>query len=103
MLSNRHMERSQTVSTEHQLSIIVFLFLSHQRFILFICCSFIYLSLYNSLNIYIAWGPCYAALLITILLIGRTEAAVRDGSHALQLNLLQHVHVATKTERGSYG
>lgn len=37
---------------------------------------------------------------MTISLIGATEAAVRDGSGALQLNMLRHAHVLAKPERG---
>lgn len=73
--------------------------LSHQYSILFKCCSFISSSLYYSLSIYVA--PCCAALLTTILLIGWTEAAARDGSHALLLNVLQHARVAPERETGT--
>lgn len=92
MLSNRCMEREQREASRSPLntscplwsSLVFSLSLSHQCSVLFLCCCFIAPSLYYSLSAHIARGPCYATLLMTILLIGATEAAVRDASHALK-------------------
>ncbi len=63
--------------------------------LLYLCISWLFID--------IAWDPCYATLLMTILLISTTEAAVRDGSHALQLNMLPHAHMLVRRDEKRKG
>ncbi len=60
---------------------------------LFLFCSFICQSCYYSLSTDIARGPCYATLLMTILMIRATDDAVRE------INMLLHVHMMVKLQK----
>lgn len=104
MLSNRCVEKAngKTVSAEHQLSIMAFLLVFSLPLVGVLYSRVAALSAPSvdySLSIDVAWGPCYATLLMTILLIGATEAAVRDGSHASQLNVLVRLHMSVRRKR----